>query len=93
MRTLRRLPRMFAAAAAVILIGLAHAQAQEPCKAATKGDSPIAKACAEGGIKKAKEVMKSLVRDARKAGGSSSATNATRTPSAMRSCRTMPATS
>ena len=43
------------------------APGDEPCKLA-KGDSPMAKACAEGGIRKAKEVMKGLVRNGRKAG-------------------------
>jgi hypothetical protein len=38
------------------------------CTIATKGDSPVAKACTEGGIKKAKAVMKKMVKDA-KAGG------------------------
>lgn len=46
---------------------VSSARADEACKLA-KGDSPMAKPCAEGGIKKAKEAMKSLVREARKAG-------------------------
>jgi hypothetical protein len=35
------------------------------CTVATKGDSPVAKACAEGGITKAKDVMRSLQKQAR----------------------------
>ena len=40
----------------------------DPCQLATKGDSPVAKACKEGGIKSAKATMKDLVKGAR-AGG------------------------
>jgi hypothetical protein len=54
-------------ASILVAPGARAAPEQEPCKLA-KGDSPMAKACAEGGIRKAKEVMKGLVRDARKAG-------------------------
>jgi len=36
-----------------------------PCTIATKGDSPVAKACAEGGIPKAKTAMKDLAKRAR----------------------------
>jgi hypothetical protein len=39
-----------------------------PCTIATKGQSPVAKACAEGGIPKAKLVMKELAKKARAAG-------------------------
>jgi hypothetical protein len=35
------------------------------CTIATKGDSPVAKACAEGGVKAAKSKMKELVRTAK----------------------------
>jgi hypothetical protein len=38
------------------------------CKLATKGDGAVAKACAEGGIKKAKSVMKEMVKAAKAAG-------------------------
>ncbi len=40
-----------------------------PCKLATKGDSVVAKACHEGGISKAKAVMKDLVSQAKKKSG------------------------
>jgi hypothetical protein len=38
------------------------------CTIATKGDSPVAKACAEGGVKAAKTTMKELVRTAKNNG-------------------------
>jgi hypothetical protein len=37
----------------------------DPCTMATKGDSPVAKACREGGIKAAKVSMKELLKSAR----------------------------
>jgi hypothetical protein len=40
-----------------------------PCKLATKGDSLVAKACKEGGVKAAKKIMKKLTKDAKKIGG------------------------
>jgi hypothetical protein len=40
----------------------------DPCQLATKGDSPVAKACREGGIKSAKAAMKELVKGGRAAG-------------------------
>jgi hypothetical protein len=39
-----------------------------PCTIATKGSSPVAKACADGGITKAKVAMKELAKKARAAG-------------------------
>jgi hypothetical protein len=39
-----------------------------PCTIATKGSSPVAKACAAGGIVKAKAAMKDLAKRARAAG-------------------------
>ena len=41
----------------------------EPCKLATKGDSVVAKACREGGIPKAKAVMRELVSRGKKKSG------------------------
>jgi hypothetical protein len=38
------------------------------CKLAIKGDSPVAKACREGGVKQAKAVMKDLVKRAKDSG-------------------------
>jgi hypothetical protein len=37
-----------------------------PCKLATKGDSPVAKACAQGGVKKAKSLMRQMRVEANK---------------------------
>jgi hypothetical protein len=39
----------------------------KPCKLATKGDSPVANACAKGGFKAAKKLMQDMVHDAKKA--------------------------
>lgn len=39
-----------------------------PCKLATKGDSPVAKACQEGGVSKARGLMKKMVTQANKSG-------------------------
>ena len=38
------------------------------CKLATEGDSPVAKACADGGIRPAKKVMKKMLKAAKKKG-------------------------
>jgi hypothetical protein len=38
------------------------------CKVATTGDSPVAKACKDGGIKAAKATMKDMVKKAKAAG-------------------------
>jgi hypothetical protein len=46
----------------------AHADENEKCTVAIKGDSPIAKACQEGGVRLAKRRMKELVRTAREKG-------------------------
>ena len=54
-------------AVAVVALPALSARADEACKLAKAG-SPMAKPCAEGGIKKAKEAMKNLVREGRKAG-------------------------
>jgi hypothetical protein len=52
---------------AVLALAPAAVRADEACKLAKAG-SPMSKPCAEGGIKKAKEAMKNLVREGRKAG-------------------------
>ena len=57
---------MLAALAMLIMWGPA-ASADEPCRIA-KGSSPVAKACAEGGIARAKQVMKEMVKQGRAAG-------------------------
>jgi hypothetical protein len=69
-----RTPRLFVAAA-VALAGLIAPGLMvragddiEKCTIATQGDSPVAKACQEGGIRLAKRKMKELVRAAREKG-------------------------
>jgi hypothetical protein len=53
---------------AICLVATAATGApDQPCKLA-KGESPVAKACAEGGIPRAKQVMKEMVRQGREAG-------------------------
>jgi hypothetical protein len=56
---------MVGATAVVASQGLAAGDGK--CKRA-KGDSPVAKACAEGGIRKAKLVMKDMVKQGKAAG-------------------------
>jgi hypothetical protein len=46
----------------------AGAAGPNDCKLATKGDSPVAQACREGGTKHAKTVMKELVAKAKAKG-------------------------
>ena len=41
---------------------------QDPCRMALAGESPVAKACSEGGVRKAIEMMQSFVRRARAEG-------------------------
>jgi hypothetical protein len=48
-------------------VGLGQASPVQPCRVA-KGDSPVAKACAEGGVVRAKESMRALVKQGRAAG-------------------------
>lgn len=45
--------------------GEAAGGAKKPCTIATKGDSPVAKACADGGLNAAKAAMKDLVKKAK----------------------------
>jgi hypothetical protein len=40
----------------------------EPCRRAISGNSPVAQACREGGVRGAKATMKELVKEARSAG-------------------------
>jgi hypothetical protein len=54
--------------ASVLLAGPAAYKGPDPCALATEGDSPVDKACREGGIKAAKVAMKDLLREGRKAG-------------------------
>jgi hypothetical protein len=45
-----------------------YAAADKPCAIATKGDSPVAKACASGGLVDAKRAMRDLVKAGKKVG-------------------------
>jgi hypothetical protein len=54
---------VFLTTAAAAVKGFADDSNQ--CTVATKGDSPVAKACAQGGVKAAKAKMKQLVKTAR----------------------------
>jgi hypothetical protein len=71
-----RTPRLFVAVAVAALTGAiafvpaagVRADEVERCTVATQGESPIAKACQEGGIRQAKRKMKELVRTARERG-------------------------
>jgi hypothetical protein len=47
--------------------GVAHAD-KGPCKIATKGDSPTAKACTKGGRDEATKLMKDMVKQAKAKG-------------------------
>jgi hypothetical protein len=51
----------------VSAVGAVASAADEPakCTVATKGDSPVAKACTTGGIKEAKKVMKDMTKKAK----------------------------
>ena len=62
--------RLLLAASALALapMSLARAEGEAKCTIATKGDSPIAKACAEGGQKAAAKKMKELVKAAKAKG-------------------------
>jgi hypothetical protein len=40
----------------------------DPCKRAVRGDSPVARACSQGGVRTAKATMKDLVRQGKAAG-------------------------
>jgi hypothetical protein len=48
--------------------GVASAGDKGPCKIATKGDSPTAKACASGGRDAATKLMKDMVKQAKAKG-------------------------
>jgi hypothetical protein len=47
------------ALALLVIVG-GDGWAGEPCKLATKGDSPVAKACREGGFQAARKLMKDM---------------------------------
>lgn len=51
---------------ALLLVGgNGFAEGDAKCTIATKGDSPVVKACQEGGLKAAKKVMKDMVKAAK----------------------------
>jgi hypothetical protein len=56
------------AGALALVAGRGLAADAPPCTIATKGDSPVAKACAEGGLPAAKKAMKDLAKKSREAG-------------------------
>jgi hypothetical protein len=56
---------LFALVLGLSLGGVAHAGDKGPCKVATKGDSPTAKACASGGRDAATKLMKDMVKQAK----------------------------
>ncbi len=59
----------FAISALVVTAASTHAADDGgPCKIATKGDNGVVKACKEGGIKKAKGVMKAMTKIAKQKG-------------------------
>jgi hypothetical protein len=66
-RRLRAASLMVAMGGILALAGAGRAD-DTPCTIATKGDSPVAKACREGGLFKAKTAMKAMAAKARKAG-------------------------
>ena len=52
----------------LLAAGVANAEDKGPCKIATKGDTPTAKACASGGRKAANKLMKDMVKQAKEKG-------------------------
>jgi hypothetical protein len=56
---------LFALVLGLSLRGFARAGDKGPCKIATKGDSPTAKACASGGRDAATKLMKDMVKQAK----------------------------
>jgi hypothetical protein len=59
---------LFAVVLGFALSGIARAGGKGPCKIATKGDSPTAKACASGGRDAANKLMKNMVARAKATG-------------------------
>jgi hypothetical protein len=50
---------------ALTVVAVGRASADDKCTIATKGDSPVAAACAKGGRAEAKKVMKEAVKTAK----------------------------
>jgi hypothetical protein len=65
-RKLRGMLLLTVLGSAVAISG--RAVADKPCTIATKGDSPVAKACASGGLVDAKRTMRDMVKVGKKAG-------------------------
>src|SRR5881392_1978284 len=63
-RMLRGMLLLTALGSAVAISG--RAVADKPCAIAVKGDSPVAKACASGGLVDAKRTMRDLVKSGKK---------------------------
>jgi hypothetical protein len=59
---------LFASGMCALMLWAGQGNAAEPCRVA-KGSSPIAAACAEGGLLRAKQSMRAMVKQARAAGG------------------------
>src|SRR3954447_13492411 len=57
------------AAVGLLWIARPSPAADVPCTVATKGNSPVAQACAKGGRAEAKKVMKAAVKTAKNKGG------------------------
>jgi hypothetical protein len=67
-RTLRGMLLVVGLGSAVAISAGSTAVADKPCAIATKGDSPVAKACASGGLVDAKRTMRELVKKGKNAG-------------------------
>jgi hypothetical protein len=67
-RILRGMLVLFAAGSIVAMAAREAAAVDKPCTIATKGDSPVAKACASEGLVGAKRAMRDLVKAGKKAG-------------------------
>jgi hypothetical protein len=65
-RMLRR--TLLVAALGSVMAISGRAGADKPCAIATKGDSPVAKACATGGLIDAKKAMRDMVKRGKAAG-------------------------
>ena len=67
-RSFRSFGFAFAIVLSLTLGGVARAGDKGPCKIATKGDSPTAKACSSGGRDAATKLMKDMVKQAKAKG-------------------------
>ena len=67
-RKLRGVLLLTVLGSAVAISGRIAAATDKPCAIATKGESPVAKACSSGGLVDAKRTMRDLVKAGKKAG-------------------------